>query len=411
MTAQNDMLPLAGVKVVELSHLVAAPHCGMLMADEGAEVIKVEPPQGELSRSREPTRKLGPHRVSGHFGACNRGKRSIALDLKTDGGREVMRKLLGEANIFITNVRAEALGRLGLHPDTLHQEFPHLVIVVISGFGYKNAGPYEGRAGLAMVGEALSGSTGLARDHQGRPVWCGFALGDIAAGMTAHSAALLALRLQDRTGKGRVLDITLAESMLPMVGSPVVRAQVADESVKEAAGPNNYNGVPYGTFKAKDGFVNLGVNNDKLWRQFCVGIGKPELGTDPRYALYLDRAARTAEVVELTEAFTSQHTRDELTRIFEAVDVPIAAILSIQETMNNDYYAMRNAFIVADDGIGGELQLPIDPTRMFDPEERKTLPRLDQHREEILKQYGFDASARNQLEQAGAFGAPSLETT
>lgn len=411
MTVHKDALPLAGVKVVELSHLVAAPHCAMLMADEGAEVIKVEPPQGELSRSREPTRKLGPHKVSGHFGACNRGKRSIALDLKTEAGREVMRKLLSEANIFVTNVRAEALARLGLHPDALHEEFPHLIVVVISGFGYKNAGPYEGRAGLAMVGEALSGSTGLARDHQGRPVWCGFALGDIAAGMTAHSAALLALRVQDRTGKGRVLDITLAESMLPMVGSPVVRAQVADETVKEAAGPNNYNGVPYGTFKAKDGFVNLGVNNDRMWRQFCVGIGQPELGTDPRYALYLDRAARTAEVVKLTEAFTSQHTREELTQIFEAVDVPVAAILSIAETMDNDYYAMRGAFEMADDGIGGELKLPIDPTRMTDPTQRKSLPRLDQHREEILTQYGFDASARTRLEQAGAFGAPALQTT
>ena len=409
MSSHQTELPLAGVKVVELSHLVAAPHAAMLMADEGAEVIKVEPPQGELSRSREPTRKLGPHRVSGHFGACNRGKRSIALDLKNGSGREVMRKLLAEANIFITNVRADALGRLGLHPDSLHEEFPHLIVVIISGFGYKNAGEYEGRAGLAMVGEALSGSTGLARDHQGHPVWCGFALGDVAAGMTAHSAALLALRLQDQTGKGRVLDITLAESMLPMVGSPIVRAQVADESVKEAAGPNNYNGVPYGTFKAKDGFVNLGVNNDKLWRQFCVAIGQPELGTDPRYALYLDRAARTAEVVKLTEAFTSQHTRDELTRIFEEADVPIASILSIPETMANDYYAMRGAFEMADDGLGGELQLPIDPTRLTGPNARKALPRLDQHRQEILEQYGFNATDRARLADAGAFGQQPAE--
>ncbi|MBW6419796.1 CaiB/BaiF CoA-transferase family protein [Celeribacter sp. PS-C1] len=409
MKAQSAELPLAGIKVVELSHLVAAPHAAMLMADEGAEVIKVEPPQGELSRSREPTRKLGPHRVSGHFGACNRGKRSIALDLKNEAGRQVMRKLLAEANIFITNVRADALRRLGLHPDDLLTDFPHLIVVIISGFGYKNAGEYEGRAGLAMVGEALSGSTGLARDHRGNPVWCGFALGDVTAGMTAHSAALLALRLQEKTGKGRVLDITLAESMLPMVGSPIVRNQLADETVKEAAGPNNYNGVPYGTFKAKDGFVNLGVNNDKLWRQFCVALGRPELGTDPRYALYLDRAARTAEVVQLTEDFTSQYTRQELTEIFDKVDVPIASILSIPETMSNSYYAMRGAFEMADDGLGGELQLPIDPTRLTDPNVRKALPRLDQHREEILAQYGFGSAERARLEQDGAFGSAPAE--
>lgn len=404
MSAQPVELPLDGVKVVELAHLVAAPHAAMLMAEEGAEVIKVEPPKGELSRSREPTRKLGPHRVSGHFGACNRGKRSIALDLKTDAGQEVMRKLLSEANVFITNVRADALRRLGLHPDRLHEAFPHLIIVIISGFGYKKAGLFEGRAGLAMVGEALSGSTGLARDHQGNPVWCGFALGDVAAGMSAHSAALLAMRMQEKTGKGRVIDITLAECMLPMVASAITRVQLADDDAKESAGPNNYHGVPYGTFKAKDGHVNIGVNNDKLWRQFCVGIGRPELGTDPRYAVYMDRAARMAEVLEITESFTSQRTRKELIRIFEDVDVPIAEILTIPESMSNDYYALRGAFCQVDDGLGGELKLPIDPTRFFDPSVTKSLPRLDQHREEILAQYGFGDADRERLEKAGAFG-------
>jgi len=404
MSAQRVDLPLKGIKVVELAHLVAAPHAAMLMAEEGADVIKVEPPQGELSRSREPTRKLGHHRVSGHFGACNRGKRSIALDLKTGAGQEVMRKLLSAANIFITNVRADALGRLGLHPDRLHEDFPHLIIVIISGFGYKNAGPFEGRAGLAMVGEALSGSTGLARDHQGNPVWCGFALGDVAAGMSAHSATLLAMRMQEKTGKGRVIDITLAECMLPMVASAITRVQLADEDAKESAGPNNYHGVPYGTFKAKDGHINLGVNNDRLWRQFCIGIGRPELGADSRYAVYMDRAARMAEVLEITENFTSQRTRKELIRIFEEVDVPIAEILTIPETMSNDYYALRGAFCMVDDGLGGELQLPIDPTRFFDPAVTKSLPRLDQHREEILKQCGFQEADRERLAKAGAFG-------
>ncbi|WP_161555709.1 CaiB/BaiF CoA transferase family protein [Mangrovicoccus ximenensis] len=404
MSTPHVELPLAGIKVVELAHLVAAPHAAMLMAEEGAEVIKVEPPQGELSRSREPTRKMGPHRVSGHFGACNRGKRSIALDLKAPAGREVMRRLLGRADVFVTNLRAEALGRLGLHPDTLHHDFPRLVIVVISGFGYRDAGPYEGRAGLAMVGEALSGSTGLARDHQGNPVWCGFALGDVAAGMTAHSAALLALRLQERTGKGRVLDITLAESMLPMVASAIARVQLADAEAKESAGPNNYHGVPYGTFRAKDGHINIGVNNDRLWRRFCAAIGRPELGTDPRYALYMDRAARMAEVLRITEDFTSQRTRDELTAIFERADVPVAAILSIPESMDNAYYAMRGAFCTADDGLGGELKLPVDPTRMSGPARRLSLPRLGQHRVEILAQCGFATAEQERLAAGGAFG-------
>lgn len=409
MPQLTEALPLEGIKIVELSHLIAAPYAGMLMADEGAEVIKVEPPQGELARSREPTRKLGPHRVSGHFGGHNRGKRSIALDLKAEGGRAVMRKLLSEANAFITNVRPGALERLGLHPDTLHNEFPHLIVVIITGFGYKNAGEYEGRAGLAMIGEALSGSTSLTRDHQGNPVWCGFALGDVAAGMTAHSAVLLALRQQERTGKGRVIDITLAECMLPMVISAMARVQIADEDAKKAAGPNNYHGVPYGSFRAKDGYVNLGVNNDKMWRQFAEAIGRPELGTDPRYALYMNRAANMADVLEITEEFTSARTREELTRIFEKADVPVASILSIQEALDNDYYALRQAYRTVDDGLGGELKLPIDPTHFYDPAVRPALPRLDQHREEILRQYGYSEAEMARLAKEGAFGTPNVE--
>lgn len=410
MTQPIETLPLHGVKVVELSHLIAAPYAGMLMADEGADVIKVEPPEGELARSREPTRKLGHHRVSGHFGGHNRGKRSIALNLKTDGGRDVMRQLLSEANAFITNVRPAALARLGFHPDTLREEFPHLIVVIITGFGYKNAGEYEGRAGLAMIGEALSGSTSLTRDHQGNPVWCGFALGDVAAGMTAHSAVLLALRQQERTGQGKVIDVTLAESMLPMVISAMTRIQIADEGAKKAAGPNNYHGVPYGSFRAKDGHINLGVNNDKMWRQFCVAIERPELADDPRYALYMDRASNMADVLKITEDFTSVRTREELTKVFEKADIPVAPILSVQEALDNDYFALRGAYRTVDDGIGGELKLPIDPTHFYDPKVRPVLPRLDQHREEILKQYGYSDEEMARLAEGGAFGASALET-
>lgn len=409
MTKASAVLPLEGVRVVELSHLIAAPYAGMLMADEGAEVIKVEPPEGELSRSREPTRKMGKHRVSGHFGGHNRGKRSIALDLKSEGGRKVMKRLLADANAFITNVRPGALKRLGLHPDDLAVEFPHLIVVIITGFGYKNAGEYEGRAGLAMIGEALSGSTSLTRDHQGNPVWCGFALGDVAAGMTAHSAILLALRQQERSGQGKVFDITLAECMLPMVISAMARVQIADEDAKKAAGPNNYHGVPYGCFRAADGYVNIGVNNDSMWRKFAIAIGQPDLGTDPRYALYMDRASNMAEVLKITEDFTSVRTRAELTEIFGQADIPVGSILTIQETLDNDYFALRQAFRQVDDGLGGTLKLPIDPTGFYDPEVTPVLPRLDQHRAEILEEYGFDEAEAKGLEAAGAFGPTASE--
>ena len=404
MAENSEHLPLEGVKVLELSHLIAGPYCCQLLAEEGADVVKVEPPGGELSRLREPMRRNGEDTVSGHFGGLNRGKRSIALDLKTEAGREVFRKLLAETDVFVTNIRAGGLERLGFHPEKLHADYPRLIIANISGFGLKNAGEYADRAGLAMVGEALSGTTGMTRDHEGNPVWCGFALGDIATGMTAHAGILASLRLQERYGKGTLLDLTLPECLLPMVSVALARIQIADAKLTAFAGSNNFHGVPYGVFKASDGYVNLGVNTDGLWKKFARGIGRPELADDPRYALYVERAKRQAEVHHLTEEFTGKHTREELTALLDKADVPIAAIYSLEEVMALDYYKQRGSFREVDDGLGGHLSLPIDPCRFDTRTEIPALPRLGQHKDEILAQCGFDPAEQARLAQAGAFG-------
>ncbi len=408
MTHTTDSLPLSGVRVLELSHLIAGPHCCQLMAEEGADVIKVEPPGGELARSREPMRGTGDRRVAAFFAALNRGKRSLALDLKSEAGRAVFRRLLAETDVFVTNLRAAALERLGFHPETLRRDYPRLIVACISGFGLKNAGDFADRAGLAMVGEALSGTTGLSRDHDGNPVWCGFALGDVAAGMTAHSAILLALRQQERFGTGRLIDLTLPECLLPMVSVALARIQVADAEVTSFAGSNNFHGIPYGAFPASDGSVNLGVNSDALWKKFARGIGRPELADDPRYATYPERARRQAEVHELTEAFTRRHTREELTAILQRADVPVASILSLQEVLDSDYYAARGAFCEVDDGIGGTLRLPRDPCGFDLDPARLSLPRLGQHGTEILTDCGYGPEDRARLAREGAFG-PAAE--
>ena len=189
--------PLSGIKVVELSHLIAGPYCCQMLADEGATVIKVEPPGGELTRHREPARRSEEGEVTAYYASLNRGKSSVVLDLKNAEGAAVMARLLDTADVFVTNMRTSALDRLGLHPKALRERHPRMIIVAISGFGMDNAGEFEDRAGLAIVAEATSGATGLTRDHSGNPVWCGFALGDITAAVSAHAAILLALRNQD----------------------------------------------------------------------------------------------------------------------------------------------------------------------------------------------------------------------
>lgn len=398
--------PLEGVKVIELSHLIAGPYCCQLLAGEGADVVKVEPPKGELARDREPLRHGDGGTLSAHFAGLNRGKRSLVLDLKNQAGMATFRRLLEGADVLVTNMRGGALDRLGIHPKTLHEQYPRLVIASISGFGLERSGRYADRAGLAMVAEALSGTTSLTRDHSGNPVWCGFALGDITSGITAHGAILLALRIQEKYGRGQVLDLTLAECMLPMVSVALARVQIADAALTAKAGANDYHGVPYGAYRASDGYVNLGVNSDAYWRRLCAAMDRPELGDDPRYATYLERAARQDEVNHITEAFTSRHTREEVTARLNAADVPVAAILNMNEVLDNDFFRTRGSLRQVNDGIGGTLKLPVDPTWFESGIENASLPRLGQHRDEVLMdRLGLDGRQIGELAAAGAFGA------
>jgi crotonobetainyl-CoA:carnitine CoA-transferase CaiB-like acyl-CoA transferase len=399
--------PLAGIKVIELSHLIAGPYCCQMLADEGATVIKVEPPGGELTRHREPARRTDRGDVTAYYASLNRGKSSVVLDLKNAEGVGLMNGLLDSADVFVTNMRASALERLGLHPKALHQRYPRMIIVSISGFGMDDAGEYEGRAGLAIVAEAMSGATGLTRDHNGNPVWCGFALGDITAAVSAHAAILLALRNQDRHGVGKLIDVGLVECMLPMVSVAMGRVQVEQKLHSDFVGSNNFHGIPYGAFPAADGGVNVGCNRDDFWRRLCVAMGKPELGTDPRFASYAARATNQREVHELTETWTRAHTRAEIVDKLVEADVPVASILNMKEVISNDYLRKRGALWDVDDGFGGSFTLPANTAWMEKPEQVLRVPRLGEQRNQVMSEVlRLSDGEIARLEQAGAFGAP-----
>jgi formyl-CoA transferase len=376
-----------------------------MLADEGAQVIKIEPPGGELTRHRDPVRKVDGEQISAYYASLNCNKQSIVLDLKNPAGLRVLLELLETADVLVTNLRASALERLGIHPAVLHERYPRLVIACISGFGMTNAGDYADRAGLAMVAEAMAGATGLTRDHAGQPVWCGFALGDIAAGMTAHAAILLALRNQQRHGIGKVIDLGLVECMLPMVSVALGRVQTSNDERSSFAGSNGFHGVPYGAFPASDGYVNIGVNHDAFWRRFCSAIGQPELGDDKRFATYLERVKRQAEVHEITEAFTQSHTRAEIVAKLIVVDVPVASILGMDEVVTDEYLHARGALRQVDDGLGGTFTLPACPGGFGTLPHPPRVPRLAEHRNEILgTALGLTPDDIDRLEQSGAFG-------
>jgi formyl-CoA transferase len=399
-------LPLAGIKVIELSHLIAGPYCCQMLADEGATVIKIESPQGDLTRHRPPARRAEGGEVTAYYASLNRNKKSVVLDLKNAGGASLMTRLLETADVFVTNMRVAALERLNLHPKALRERYPRLVIASISGFGIENAGEHADRAGLALVAEAMSGATGLTRDHSGNPVWCGFALGDITAAVAAHAAILLALRNQERYGVGNLIDLGLVECMLPMVTVAMGRVQVNDEAVSEFPGSNNFHGVPYGAFPTSDGAVSIGVNRDDFWRRFCVAMGRPELAGDPRYATYIERAKRQQEVHDITEAFTRAHTREQVTQKLVEADVPVAPILGMKEVIEDEHLVGRGALWTVDDGLGGTFTLPANMAWPEKPSHTPRVPRLGENRDRVLSDVlGLSAIDIARLEQAGAFGS------
>jgi len=404
--------PLEGLKVIELSHLIAGPYCCQMLADEGATVIKVESPEGDLTRHRPPARRAGGGEVTAYYASLNRGKKSLVLDLKNAEGASLMAKLLDSADVFVTNMRAAALERLNLHPKALRERYPRLVIASISGFGLDNAGEHADRAGLALVAEAMSGATGLTRDHLGNPVWCGFALGDITAAFSAHAAILLALRNQERHGVGKLIDLGLVECMLPMVTVAMGRVQVKDEAVSDFPGSNNFHGVPYGAFPTADGAVSIGVNRDDFWRRFCAAMGRPELASDARYATYIERAKRQHEVHDIAEAFTRAHTREEVTRKLVEADVPVAPILTMKEVVEDEYLRGRGALWSVGDGLGGTFTLPANTAWPEAPGEMPCVPRLGEHRDSVLRaELGLSAEDVARLAHAGAFGAAAPERT
>lgn len=394
---------LEGVRVVELTHLIAGPYCGRMFADHGAEVIKIEPPAGELSRHRDPVAHREGGSVTAHYASMNHGKKSVTVDLKADAGNSFLHGLLATADVVVSNMRPGALERLGIGLESLVERYPQLVAVSITGFGVGDTleGERE-RAGLAIVAEALSGVTSLTKDRDHEPVWCGFPLGDMMAGITGYSAALAALVERGRTGRGRFVDLALVDTILPLTSIAMARHQLADEQLASSA-QNDFHGVPYGVFPASDGHISIGANTNRFWTGLCRAMERPDLAEDAELATFEGRSRRMAEVMSLVEDWTSKRTREEITRVLGAQDIPVASVHRVEETAESPRYRSRQMVRTVDDGVGGHLVLPADATlRGASP--TAAVPRLGEHTTEVAAQVLGDAAAVESVREAGAFG-------
>lgn len=330
---------LDGIRVVEVGNFMAVPFCGMQLADLGAEVIKVENPRGG-----DQTRAAGPFLdgESSPFLRLNRGKRSVALDLKTADGTAAFRRLVGTADVVIENLRPGAMDRLGVGYAALAGVRPELVYVAATGFG--SDGPYADRAGLDIVAQGMSGLMSVTGEPGGAPMKSGVPLADLSCALYATIAVLAALRARDRDGCGQFVDVSLLESAVSLCVWEAGRFFATGE-VPQAAGSAHGSIAPYAAFRASDGWFTFGATSTELWHRTCAVLEIAALGDDPRYATNGLRMQNRDELTRTIESMTlTRPVADWLAR-FDAAAIPCGPISRFDRVFGDEHLAERGFFV------------------------------------------------------------------
>lgn len=373
------MLPLAGIRVIEVGTVLMAPYASQWLADMGADVIKVEPPGGDQTRITGPSVEPG---MASMFLSLNRNKRSIMLDLATEEGREALARLVASADVLMHNIRYQKLAKLGLDAETLTARHPRLIYASLQGFS--PAGPYGGRPAYDDIIQGMSGTADLIRRQTGTLRYSPMALADKVSGIVAAMAIAAAIAGRERTGQGTVIETPMFETMVAF-------------NMVENFGGSHFGGehanMGYGRtlagargpYRTRDGHICFMPYTDRQWRAFFAHIGRPELAEDERF---LDMRARTINIDALYAMLADTletRTSAEWLAFAEEAQIPTAPVLSLEQILDDQHLSHTGFFGEIDDAAMGRLRFPGIPVR-FNGERQavRPPPRLDQHREEIL---------------------------
>jgi crotonobetainyl-CoA:carnitine CoA-transferase CaiB-like acyl-CoA transferase len=391
------MLPLEHIRVLDMTQVVAGPFATMTLADMGADVIKVEQP-------------AGGHRGMGFamtgtdgsgFVALNRNKRSIALDLKDSAGREALYALVARADVFVENYRVGVTGRLGVDWQALRQINPRLVYASISGFG--QTGPYSERPGYDLIAQGMSGIMSVTGEPGGAPVKCGLPISDLTAGLICANAVLVALIARERTGEGQHIDTSLFDAALAL--SVWESSELwSTGRVPKPLGSAHRGSAPYQALRAQDGYLTVGVNNEKFWRIFCDLLDRPDLVDDARFATNADRLANLAELVpELETALAGRTVADWLTDLLDA-GVPAGPILDYAESLEHPQTRARDMVRILEHPVEGPMRALGIPAKLSATPGalRTAAPLLGEHTEDVLRDAGFAQADIDQLLARGS---------
>ena len=411
----NNSGPLTGVRVLDLSRVLAGPMCTQLLGDLGAEVIKVERPgAGDDTRQWGPPflqdADGNPTRESAYYLCANRNKRSLAVDIGSAEGQELIRRLAAESDVLVENFKTGVLKKYGLDYDRIREVNPALVYCSITGFG--QTGPYAARPGYDLLIQAMGGLMSITGPEDGEPCKVGVAVSDIMCGMYSAVAILAALRARDESGLGQHIDMALLDAQVAWLANQGQRYLISGE-VARRRGNAHPDVVPYQVFKARDGFIILGVGNDRQFRRFCNFAGQPHLADDPRFATN-DRRVRNRDALipELEKLIAARPSAAWLEGL-AARNVPCGPVNTIDQVFADPHVTHRDMTVKLPHALAadGEVTLLANPMRFSETpvSYRRAPPTVGQHTQEVLEEFlGMDESQVAELESKGivARGGP-----
>jgi formyl-CoA transferase len=388
---------LDGLRVLDVTQVMAGPFCAMLLADLGADVIKVEPPAGDSTRQMPGA--VGSDSPS--FNAVNRGKRSIVIDLKTADGRRVFTALARSADILIENYRPGVMASLGLDYATLSAENPRLIYASISGYG--QTGPNRSKGGFDLIAQGISGIMSVTGDPGGPPVKAGVPITDLGAGLFALVGILAALQHRHRAGTGQYVDTSLVDAGVALSIWEATE-YFSGVGVPEPLGSAHRMNAPYQAIRCADGYVTLGAANDRLFTRLCSVLGHPEWAAQPEFADNASRVANRARLASHIEAITAYEPCRHWLALLDANDIPCGPINDYAQVFADPQVVARGMVVATDHPVLGRLQTLGSPIKMSatPPDVSARAPRLGEHTDAILADAGFSAAEVTALRRAHA---------
>lgn len=364
--------PLSGIRVLDLSRVLAGPFCSMILADLGAEVIKVESPWGDDSR------QFGPFvdGTSAYYRLFNRSKMGITLDFKNDDDKEVLRDLVRRADVVVENFRPGVLEKLGLAPKDLLEINPRLVVTSISGFG--QTGSLAKEPAYDLVAQAMSGLMSITGWPNSKPTRVGISLGDLIPGLYAAIGTVSALYQRESTGTGQHLDLAMYDSLISVMESVGMRA-LYDDTPPTRIGNDHGLSAPFSTYATKDGDVVIAITTNRLFERLANALGMPELATDHRFAEPVARSDNRVALRELIEEALSTKTRSETIALFEEHGVPTARVYDLDEALRSPFAQERGVVVEETDGF----RTLASPLKLAGMEKPTPAPELGQDNERI----------------------------